>query len=148
MTVAVATRSNKDLSPATSALGLAGVALPRVIATLQAGLPFRRLEAFQRITAMPMDRLAALIGIPPRTLTRRKAGGRLGPDESERLYRIARLVDGAAALFGGDRTMAMQWLEAPARALAGHTPLQFARSEIGAREVEDLIGRLEHGVLS
>ena len=58
------------------------------------------------------------------------------------------MVDGAESLFGGDRALAMEWLEAPARALAGHTPLQFARSEIGAREVEDLIGRLEHGVLS
>jgi len=34
------------------------------------------------------------------------------------------------------------------KALEGKTPLAYARTELGAREVEDLIGRLEHGVVS
>ena len=40
----------------------------------------------------------------------------------------------------------MQWLATPQPGLNAEKPLEFARSEIGAREVEDLIGRLEHGV--
>jgi uncharacterized protein (DUF2384 family) len=37
-------------------------------------------------------------------------------------------------------------LTRPARALDGQTPLDFAGTEAGAREVESLIGRLEHAV--
>ncbi len=34
----------------------------------------------------------------------------------------------------------------PARALDGETPLNHTDTEVGAREVEHFIGRLEHGV--
>ncbi len=37
---------------------------------------------------------------------------------------------------------------ASAPALAGRKPIEFARTEVGAREVEDLIGRLEYGVFT
>lgn len=42
----------------------------------------------------------------------------------------------------------MQWLQTPQPGLADQQPLAFARTEIGARAVEDLIGRLEHGVFT
>ena len=67
-------------------------------------------------------------------------------DESDRLLRVSRLLEHAIALFEGDAEAARDWLASPAKALAGHAPLDFARSEAGAREVESLIGRLEHGV--
>lgn len=89
-----------------------------------------------------------MVRIPARTLSRRKASGRLSPDESERLLRISRIVDQAVALFEGDHDAAMQWLQTPQPALNREKPLDFARTEIGAREVEDLIGRLEYGVFS
>ena len=41
---------------------------------------------------------------------------------------------------------ARDWLAKPARALDGETPIEHADTEAGAREVENLIGRLEHGV--
>jgi len=32
--------------------------------------------------------------------------------------------------------------------LGGETPLEYAETEVGAREVEDLLGRIEYGVYS
>jgi putative toxin-antitoxin system antitoxin component (TIGR02293 family) len=72
----------------------------------------------------------------------------LKPDESERVDRIERIYRLAIELFEGDKTEAVKWLKEPNRGLANRPPLDFSRTEIGAREVENLIGRLEHGVFS
>ena len=92
--------------------------------------------------------IAHLVQIAPRTLARRKKEGTLRPDESERVDRITRIFHLAVELFEGDKAEAVKWLKEPNRGLADRTPLDFARTEIGAREVENLIGRLEHGVFS
>ncbi len=81
-------------------------------------------------------------------MARRKAAGRLAPDESERLLRISTVFEKTVDLFEGDVAGAVAWLTSPKRALGRETPLAYSRTELGAREVEDLIGRLEHGVFS
>ena len=52
----------------------------------------------------------------------------------------------ALELFEGDFDGAKVWLFGPLPGLAGHAPIDFAKTEVGAREVENLIGRLEHGI--
>lgn len=122
--------------------------VPALVRQVEQGFPFRALQQFQKSSGLPMERIAALVRIPPRTLARRKAAGRLHPDESERLLRLSRVFDKAVALFEGDAPAARRWLATPKKALGGEIPLDFARTEVGAREVETLIGRLEHGVFS
>jgi putative toxin-antitoxin system antitoxin component (TIGR02293 family) len=60
--------------------------------------------------------------------------------------RLTRLVGIALQLFEGDLEEMRAWLTAPHSALADQAPLDFATTEVGAREVENLIGRLEYGV--
>jgi len=43
---------------------------------------------------------------------------------------------------------AAHWLHTPKRALGGAAPIEYADTEPGVREIQDLIGRLEHGVFS
>jgi putative toxin-antitoxin system antitoxin component (TIGR02293 family) len=43
---------------------------------------------------------------------------------------------------------ARRWVNSPQVGLGGAIPLDFAETEVGAREVEDLLGRIEHGVYS
>jgi len=131
-----------------ASLGFGSETIPRIIEQIDAGFPYALLEAFQKSTRLPIETVAGLVRLPARTLSRRRAAGKLLPDESERLFRLSKLVDKATALFEGDMAAAIQWLQTPQPALAGRQPLEFARTEIGAREVEDLIGRLEHGVFS
>jgi putative toxin-antitoxin system antitoxin component (TIGR02293 family) len=95
-----------------------------------------------------MSRLAEVVDIRPRTLSRRKEEGRLEPDESDRLLRASRVFGRALELFEADAAEARAWLARPQRALGGAVPLDLLRTELGAREVEDLIGRLEQGVFS
>jgi putative toxin-antitoxin system antitoxin component (TIGR02293 family) len=70
------------------------------------------------------------------------------PQESERLLRISGVFERAVELFEGDIAAAVTWLTTPQKSLGRHSPLIYARTEVGAREVENLIGRLEHGVFT
>lgn len=113
------------------------------------GIPASKFDLFRQRTGLPAERIRALTHIPERTLARRRSqGGRLTQQESESLVRLAKVYDKAMDLFEGDQEAALAWLDAPNRALAHRPPLQVAETEIGAREVEALIGRLEHGVFS
>lgn len=118
-----------------------------VIRLLKKGLPVDAFDVLQRKIGVSAKTLASIVNIAPRTLSRRKQEGRFHTDESERLLRIAKLFDRACALFG-DPDTARRWLKTPQRALGSVSPLDFADTEPGAQEVEDLMGRLEHGVFA
>jgi putative toxin-antitoxin system antitoxin component (TIGR02293 family) len=92
--------------------------------------------------------IAVILSIAPTTLTRRKKEGLLHADESDRVVRFARLKDAVLALTYGDDAAAISWLKTPLPILGGDSPLAHASTELGARDVEDLIGRLRHGVFS
>jgi putative toxin-antitoxin system antitoxin component (TIGR02293 family) len=132
----------------TGSLGFFVVSIPDLIREVTRGFPYDALTAFETNSGVSLPSLAEMIGIPERTLARRKSAGRLAPQESERLLRLSFLFDKSVELFEGDVASAVQWLATPQRTLESKTPLQYARTEIGAREVENLIGRLEHGVFS
>lgn len=131
-----------------ASLGLRSTSTPKLIEQLEAGLSFQTLETLEANSGLGVTLLATLIGIPDRTLSRRKSVGRLGPEESERLLRISNIFEKAVGLFEGDTKSAVQWLTTPKKALGGQQPIQYSRTEPGAREVESLIGRLEHGVFA
>ena len=47
-----------------------------------------------------------------------------------------------------DREKAGRWMREPNRALGGTRPLDLLRSSAGARAVETVLGRIEHGTFS
>ncbi len=127
-------------------LGLRTFDTARLVQKINAGFSFQALERFSRNSELSKEELARLVHIPVRTLSRRKRQGRLLPDESDRLLRISRVFACALALFEGDRHAAREWLATAREAFGGNSALEFAGTEIGAREVEALIGRLEYGI--
>ncbi|MEO6486409.1 MAG: antitoxin Xre-like helix-turn-helix domain-containing protein [Thermoanaerobaculia bacterium] len=129
-------------------LGLSGFDYPSIIEQIEKGLPYSAFDRFQRNTGFTSDQLGEFVQVPRRTLARRKADGRFSADESDRLVRAARVYGKALHFFGGDPVETTAWLTSVRRALGGVTPLDLARTGIGAQEVENLIGRLEHGVFS
>jgi putative toxin-antitoxin system antitoxin component (TIGR02293 family) len=131
-----------------ASLGLRGGDTTELIAQLEAGLPFEALRRFEANSGLEPALVLSVLGIPERTLARRRTAGRLAPEESERLLRIGMVFERAVALFDGDVRSAVGWLTSAKKALGGETPLRYARTEPGAREVENLIGRVEHGVFS
>lgn len=123
---------------------------PDVWSTIDAvrrGLPVAELSGFLRETHLPAERIHNLLRLSSRTLARRRLAGRLSEPESERLLRLRRVHELALRLCGGSAAQAARWLETPNWGLGGHSPIELVETEVGAREVERLIGRTEHGIV-
>ena len=129
-------------------VGLDYYDLPNILKAIEKGFPWKSFERFVANIALPAETIAEIIGIPPRTLARRKKEGRLKPDESDHLLRLARVFAKSLQLFHGDCEAATLWLTDLNIALGNIAPLDYARTEIGAQEVEHLVGRIQHGVFS
>lgn len=118
-----------------------------IINRVRDGLPMAEFQSLREMLGLSEERLATLLEMSRATLHRRKKSGHLDRSESDRLVRYARLLSRASEALGGV-SAARSWLAAPARAFNGECPLDYADTEIGAREVEALLGRIEHGVFS
>jgi putative toxin-antitoxin system antitoxin component (TIGR02293 family) len=122
-------------------------AAPRAIELIERGLLWANADALASALGVPLDTLASLLDIPPATFYRRKRARRFSKQESDRLMRFARLWWLACDVFereDGART----WLKAPQFGLGGAIPLEYAATEAGAREVEDLLRRIDFGVVA
>ncbi len=129
-------------------LGLCGRSALEIISVIENGLPFSKFEILQEVLGLPATQLAAAINLPVSTLARKKKSGHLTSEQSEKLVRLARILGLAINLFEGNDRAARRWLKAPRETLGGNTPLEMMSTEIGAREVENLINRLQDGVFS
>ena len=117
----------------------------QVISRIKNGLPTASFEKLREEFGVTAAELAATLNINMRTLARRKQSGRLDVDESERVYRLARLFQIAQNLFQ-DMELTRRWFAAPKDIFGGLTPLNYADTEPGAQDVEKQLRRLEHGV--
>lgn len=136
-----------------SLLGGRGVlhAKPRTaldwVAIIRRGISSAAVDALTQAMRVTRAELAAALGIPERTLARRKKEGTLNSEESAKLVRLARVVERAKEVFG-DIDPALNWLKSPNAALSGVTPLSLLDTDIGAAGVIDTLGRIEHGVFA
>jgi len=84
--------------------------------------------------------------ISQRTLERRLANAEaLRPEESDGIARLLRVIAHANRVFE-DADLAEEWLRSPNPALNDEVPMVMAARDVGAREVEGVLTRLEHGV--
>ena len=111
------------------------------------GLEWADAEFVAKELGVSLDRFAGLVGIPRSTFFRRQSEGRFSVPESEHIMRFARLWEAACAVFPNTGA-AQSWLGRGQVGLDGSVPLDFAKSEFGARAVEDLIKRIQYGVLA
>ena len=117
----------------------------QMINQLKEGFPADSLDRLRQQLNISDITLSKIVQIPKRTLDRRRMTGRLKPDESERVLRLAQVYDMAVEVFGGQKK-AEGWLKKPARGLGGKIPLEYADTNLGAQEVITLLGRIEHGI--
>ncbi|MBC7430731.1 MAG: DUF2384 domain-containing protein [Rubritepida sp.] len=94
-----------------------------------------------QISLAELDRLA----IPRKTLAHRNTLGRLTAEQSDRLDRLLRMIGLAETTFGDARQAAI-WLRRPTAALDGEAPLELLDTDVGCRMVENLLGRIAHGI--
>jgi putative toxin-antitoxin system antitoxin component (TIGR02293 family) len=113
-----------------------------------AGLPAAVLRSVGAFLDLRPAKIGSIVNISEKTLERRlKNHARLKPDESERVARLMRIISLSTAVLESEGS-AREWLKLPLRELDGQTPLQMAGTEPGAREVERVLGRLEHGIFA
>ncbi|MBC7920259.1 MAG: DUF2384 domain-containing protein [Ferruginibacter sp.] len=104
-----------------------------------------------------VDEIAALVGLTdkemafalnmtPRNLHRLKNDQRFGVDASERLLLLKNLLLHALDTFEGQSNTVLHWLRTPVRELANQTPLQLLDTVTGFGLVDDVLGRLDHGL--
>lgn len=109
------------------------------------GLTSKALRTLEAATGLPRRAIFDAAHIPQRTGARQFKAGRFNDNESERIARLARIVDRAEDLMG-DRQEGIAWLQKPHFDLGHQRPMDLAGSDLGAQEVEALISRLEDGV--
>ena len=110
------------------------------------GLPYRSFESVRERLGLSIPDAAAVLHMPIRTMARRRKLRKLSPDESDRLYRVARVAAQAVEVFG-DEARATTWLQRPNRAMNGERPIRMLDTDVGARYVEDVLGRIEAGTV-
>ena len=118
-----------------------------LIERLRSGLPYQALEAVATRFGIGSGEMLRILRLPHRTLARRKRTGLLSANESDRLVRVGR-IGGLVEELLGSPAKAGRWLREPNPALGGTQPLHWLDNEIGAREVEQLLSRIAHGVSS
>ncbi|PYT24073.1 MAG: antitoxin [Acidobacteria bacterium] len=118
-----------------------------LIELVRAGLPYRAFECVLETLGINREEAARPLALPLRTLARRKQERRFHADESDRLLRLAHAAARALEVFE-DKQKAQHWMRKPNRALGGCAPLELLDTEIGARQVEQVLCRIEHGVYS
>lgn len=112
---------------------------------VRAGIPTTNAMTFlhSACSTVSFDTMIHIAGISKRTLDRR-SGKRLRPDQSDRLVRIARIIDFAEESIG-TQEQALAWLNIPNQALHGSRPIEVLDTDTGAKRVETVLGRLREG---
>lgn len=128
-------------------LGL-GTSAQELHQAVESGLTWSTFQRLMNIVSHNKKQLSAILHIPPATLDRRAKGGRFSTEESDRIVRYAKVLIAAVSLFEGDRAAAILWLETPAKALGGKRPSDLISTSVGTSAVLDLIGRIEHGIIT
>ena len=126
----------------------------RVLATdhdlreaIREGFPTAVVQELMRASGLGLNELAESLDLSARSLQRRRRTGHLARFESDRLYRLARIVALANQNLG-NRERALRWLKRSNRALGGVAPIAAVDTEIGARQVENVLGRIAYGGIS
>jgi putative toxin-antitoxin system antitoxin component (TIGR02293 family) len=114
---------------------------------IREGFPPAVVEELMRASGLTLKELANALDLSPRSLQRRRRSGRLALYESDRLYRLARIL-AIANEYLGDQQRAIRWLKRPNRALGGMAPVEAIDTELGARQVENILGRIAYGGIS
>lgn len=122
--------------------------LPTAAEKVLEGFPIETLISLQARLGLTARELASTLLMTPRTLTRRtQRAERLPVDESERVYRLARLFEDAARVLGGEEE-ARAWMREPNYALGEAVPLDLVRTQPGAELVRRVLGQIEYGIFA
>jgi putative toxin-antitoxin system antitoxin component (TIGR02293 family) len=124
-----------------------GVRSPQeLVDQVRNGLPFAALSVVMEEYGITRDVVCGVLQLSSRNFLRRKDQKRLSPVESDRLYRLARVLAHANRVFE-DPDESAEWIQTPNAALGKQQPLTLLDTDIGVQQVDQVLGRIEHGIV-
>ncbi|MBL1260565.1 MAG: DUF2384 domain-containing protein [Thiotrichaceae bacterium] len=116
---------------------------------IQKGLPTKSVFFLQKQMELTDDDYSVTLGVSTKWLGRYRKDPRehMDANVSDRLYRIARIYTLTEEVLE-DKGAANHWLHRPQSGLGERTPLELMKNDAGAREVEELLYRIEYGIYS
>jgi putative toxin-antitoxin system antitoxin component (TIGR02293 family) len=115
---------------------------------IKKGIPYKAGNHVRSMLNLSLPVFVGLVEVSESTWARaRRSNKRLSRVVSDRVYRLARIFSIAAKVLE-DNDAARQWLNRKQVGLGGKTPLDLMQTEAGAKEVEDLLWRIEYGIIS
>ncbi len=115
---------------------------------IKLGMPIRIADNLKSLLSLGDSGLAKILGITSKTLQRkRKARTTLTPVESDRLYRVQVIFALAIKVLGTPQD-AKEWLSTSQIDIGDRVPLDLLTTSAGASLVEEVLNRMEYGILA
>lgn len=111
------------------------------------GLTKQNFESLRQNTALDVNVLASLLSITSRTIQRKKITDKFKSPASEKMLSVADLYAKGYEVFG-NKTKFQKWMNTPIKALGGKSPIAIADTRYGMELIEDVLGRIQYGVIS
>jgi putative toxin-antitoxin system antitoxin component (TIGR02293 family) len=128
-----------------TAFEVADMPTNQAVKVIRAGLPARAFVGVADVLYLTVDELAGKLGVSARTIRdQRKKLARLSSENTEKLVRIARVQHQARKIFSTNEAVS-GWLRSPAPALEGAHPIDLLDTDLGAREVENVLNGIAYG---
>ena len=117
---------------------------------IETGLPAMWINHLKKVLELTNSQIADTLGISGKTLERIRtnpASNKLNEVTSDRLYRMLYIFFKTVTTLE-DTEEARIWLKTPQFGLGNEIPIDILKTEAGTREIESLLGRIEHSVYS
>jgi putative toxin-antitoxin system antitoxin component (TIGR02293 family) len=118
-----------------------------MIARSRQGVPRVEVDQVAELVGLTDKEMAPILNMSERNMHRLKDEDRLARDSSERLLLLTNLLRHALDVFDGDAETVASWLRTPIRELAQQAPIQLLDTTTGFGLVDDVLGRIEHGIV-
>ncbi|MFV3305168.1 antitoxin Xre/MbcA/ParS toxin-binding domain-containing protein [Pseudomonas sp. NY15181] len=119
-----------------------------LIQLVRRGFDYAVLVRMAEASGFTVRALAEIAGLSDYAVRQARRRGQWSSMQSDRLFWLARVLDAAQGLFGGDWGKARYWLVTPQHGLGGGRPVEWLRTGVEVKAVLDLIGRIGEGVLA
>lgn len=110
------------------------------------GIPMLVFRKILEYTSLTTKEISEILPVSERQLSRYDGNHILRKDISSHLIQLIELFEKGYDVFGKDKFQI--WIRASIKALGNERPIDLLDTSIGIKMVEDIIGRIEHGVYS
>ena len=105
-----------------------------------------QLNGLAQQLGVTLKELAPLLQLSESTLHRLRRQDTLTGNTAERVELLGGIVQHGLRIYSGDESALRDWLRYPLGELDGRTPLQTLTTIAGFTQVDDVLGRIEHGI--